>query len=111
MGEKDDSLNTTLGGFLAGSVLGLRFGTTPAVLGMGALTAVVLGTYDYAGGKLTGYKGKFEDDEFEKREAARLNRRRPIQEVHAIQDMTSDGGRGSRSIMASMCRQRNECEK
>jgi len=79
--ERDDSFNTTIGGFLAGSVLGLRFGTTPAVLGMGALTAVVLGTYDYAGGKLTGYRGKFADDEFEQREFARKNRRRPIQEV------------------------------
>ncbi|KAH8819631.1 hypothetical protein F5884DRAFT_659301 [Xylogone sp. PMI_703] len=79
--EKDDSLNTTIGGFLAGSVLGLRFGTTPAVFGMGALTAVVLGTYDFAGGKLTGYKGKFDEDEFERREYDRKNRRRPIQEI------------------------------
>lgn len=69
-------------------------GTTPAVLGMGALTAVVLGTYDYAGGKLTGYKGKFEDDEFEKREAARLNRRRPIQEV--MEEFREERGKISR---------------
>ncbi|KAH6721324.1 hypothetical protein DL95DRAFT_393824 [Leptodontidium sp. 2 PMI_412] len=79
--EKDDSLNTALGGFLAGSVLGLRFGSTPAVLGFGALTAVVLGAYDYTGGALTGYRKDPEIDEFERKQALRKNRRRPIDET------------------------------
>merc|ERR1711964_558823 len=79
--EKDDSLNTALGGFLAGSVLGLRFGSTPAVLGFGALTAVVLGAYDYTGGALTGYRKDPEMDEFDRKEALRKNRRRPIDQT------------------------------
>ncbi|KAI9052486.1 hypothetical protein LZ554_003830 [Drepanopeziza brunnea f. sp. 'monogermtubi'] len=79
--EKDDSLNTALGGFLAGSVLGLRFGTTPAVLGFGALSAVVLGAYDYTGGALTGYGKDSEMDEFERKEILRKNRRRPIDQT------------------------------
>jgi hypothetical protein len=62
--ERDDSLNTAIGGFLAGSVLGLKVGTTPAVLGFGALAAVVLGAYDYTGGALTGFKKDPEVDEF-----------------------------------------------
>ncbi|KAL2072255.1 hypothetical protein VTL71DRAFT_11598 [Oculimacula yallundae] len=79
--EKDDSLNTALGGFVAGSVLGLRFGTTPAVLGFGALTAVVMGAYDFTGGSLTGYRKDPEIDEFERKQALRKNRRRPIEQT------------------------------
>ena len=56
-------------------------GTTPAVLGMGALTAVVLGAYDYTGGALTGYKKNPEMDEFERKELLRKNRRRPIEQT------------------------------
>jgi len=79
--EKDDSLNPAIGGFLAGSVLGLRFGSVPAVLGFGALTAVVLGAYDYSGGALTGYKRDKEIDEFERKQNLRKNRRRPIEQT------------------------------
>jgi hypothetical protein len=56
-------------------------GSTPAVLGFGALTAVVLGAYDYTGGALTGYKKDMEMDEFERKEYLRKNRRRPIEET------------------------------
>lgn len=56
-------------------------GSTPAVLGFGALTAVVLGAYDYTGGALTGYKRDPEMDEFERKENLRKNRRRPIEET------------------------------
>lgn len=56
-------------------------GTTPAVLGFGALTAAVLGAYDYTGGALTGYKKDPEMDEFERKELLRKNRRRPIEET------------------------------
>jgi hypothetical protein len=48
---------------------------------MGALTAVVLGAYDYTGGALTGYKKKSEMDEFERKELLRKNRRRPIEQT------------------------------
>lgn len=53
----------------------------PAVLGMGALTAIVLGAYDYTGGALTGYKKNREMDEFERKELLRKNRRRPIEQT------------------------------
>ncbi|KIN00846.1 hypothetical protein OIDMADRAFT_18987 [Oidiodendron maius Zn] len=79
--EKDDSYNTALGGFLAGSVMGLRHGTTPAILGLGALAAVVMSAYDYTGGSLSGFKKDKDLDEFERKEALRKNRRRPIQET------------------------------
>ncbi|KAI9773335.1 MAG: hypothetical protein M1840_007550 [Geoglossum simile] len=79
--EKDDSWNPTLGGFFAGSVMGLRFRTIPAVLGYGAGLAVLLGTFNYTGGKLTGYTKDPDVDEFDRKEYLRKNRRRPIQEV------------------------------
>jgi hypothetical protein len=98
--EKDDSLNPAIGGFLAGSIMGLRGkeahetvrcwgivlicfagGTTPKVLGFGALAAVILGAYDYTGGALTGYKKDPEMDEFERKEYLRKNRRRPIEQT------------------------------
>jgi hypothetical protein len=103
-------------------------GTTPAILGFGALTAVVMGAYDYTGGALTGYKQDREVDEFERKEALRKNRRRPIeqtiselgegrgtlhlQSVHTRADSPlqesmvrvtmSDGECGSRKSMGSM---------
>lgn len=58
-------------------------GTTPAVLGFGALCAVVLGAYDYTGGRLTGYQKDPAVDEFERKELLRKNRRRPIEETIA----------------------------
>jgi hypothetical protein len=58
-------------------------GTTPAVLGFGALTAVIMGAFDYTGGALTGYERDPEVDELERKEALRKNRRRPIQETLA----------------------------
>jgi hypothetical protein len=48
---------------------------------MGALTAGVLGAYDYTGGALTGYKKNPEMDEFERKELLRKNRRRPIEQT------------------------------
>lgn len=56
-------------------------GTTPAVLGFGALTAVVMGAYDYTGGALSGYKKDKEMDEFERKEYLRKNRRIPIDQT------------------------------
>ncbi|KAE8449970.1 hypothetical protein EG329_007109 [Mollisiaceae sp. DMI_Dod_QoI] len=79
--ERDDTLNTAIGGFLAGSVLGLKSGSTPMVLGLGALTAVVLGAFDYSGGSLTGYTRNKEMDEFERKQELRKNRRRPIEQT------------------------------
>ncbi|RAL61967.1 hypothetical protein DID88_002456 [Monilinia fructigena] len=81
--EKDDTYNSAIGGFLAGSVLGLRFGTTPAVLGFGALTAVVLSAFNYTGGTLGGYKRGPNEDEFERKEHLRRNRRIPVEQTLA----------------------------
>lgn len=60
----------------------MAVGTVPAVLGFGALTAVVLGAYDYTGGALTGFKKDPEMDEFERKQILRkTNRRRPIEQT------------------------------
>jgi hypothetical protein len=56
-------------------------GTTPAVLGYGTLAAVVLGAFDFTGGTLKGFKKDPELDEFERKQALRANRRRPIEET------------------------------
>lgn len=56
-------------------------GTTPAVLGYGALAAVVLGAFDYTGGALTGYRKDPNVDEFDRKEYLRKNRRRPIEQT------------------------------
>ena len=66
-------------------------GSTPTVLGFGALTAVILGAYDYAGGALTGYKKDPEIDEFDRKEYLRKNRRRPIEET--INDLGEGRGK------------------
>lgn len=55
--------------------------TMPAFLGYGAGLAVLLGTFDYTGGVLTGYSKDPEVDEYERKEMLRRNRRRPIQET------------------------------
>ncbi|KAI9643337.1 hypothetical protein NHQ30_007956 [Ciborinia camelliae] len=79
--EKDDSFNAAIGGFLAGSVLGMKFGSTPAVLGFGAMTAVVLSAFNYTGGALSGYKRDPDVDEFERKEHLRKNRRIPLEQT------------------------------
>ncbi|TVY49210.1 NADH-ubiquinone oxidoreductase 21.3 kDa subunit [Lachnellula occidentalis] len=79
--EKDDSWNPALGGLLAGAVMGLKRGTTPSVMGFGAMTAVIMGTYDYTGAALTGYKKDKEVDEFERKQFLRKNRRVPIEQT------------------------------
>ena len=58
-------------------------GTISAILGFGALTAVVMGVYDYTGGSLRGYAKDPDVDELAQKEALRKNRRRPIQETIA----------------------------
>jgi len=78
--EKDDSLNAAIGGFLAGGIMGLRGGTAPAVFGMAALVSIGMGTFEYTQG-WTGYKKDPELDEFERKQALRANRRRPIEET------------------------------
>ncbi|KAK3941301.1 hypothetical protein QBC46DRAFT_382855 [Diplogelasinospora grovesii] len=81
--EKDDHYNHAIGGFLAGSILGMRSGRMPRILGMGAFTAVVLAAYEYTGGSLKGFGRDPEVDEYERKEALRKNRRRPLEETIA----------------------------
>jgi hypothetical protein len=61
----------------------LTDGSTSRVLGFGALTAVILGAFDYTGAALTGYARDPEIDEFERKQYLRKNRRRPIEETIA----------------------------
>jgi hypothetical protein len=113
--EKDDSWNTAIGGFLAGSVLGLRcqlavggsvrnsadmktVRTVPSVLGYGAGLAIILGTFDYTGGVLTGYERDPNVDEYDRKEQLRKNRRRPIQET--IEELGE--GRGTSFVISSL---------
>lgn len=55
----------------------------PVMLGWGAVTAVIMATYDYTAGGLKGFKKINEVDEFERKETLRRNRRRPIEETIA----------------------------
>ncbi|KAI9816933.1 MAG: hypothetical protein M1826_001705 [Phylliscum demangeonii] len=80
--ERDDTWNTTLGGLLAGAVLGLRVGTIPAVLGYGVSTSILLSVFEYTGGIYHKRVRPFlEMDEVERQEWVRKRRRRPIQEI------------------------------
>lgn len=45
------------------------------------MLAVVLGTFDYTGGALSGIGRDPDADEYERKQALRKNRRRPIQET------------------------------
>jgi hypothetical protein len=78
---------------LSGQLIGYVVRTIPAVLGYGAGLAVLLGTFDYTGGKLTGYTKDPDMDEFDRKEYLRKNRRRPIQEV--IDELGEGRGRHS----------------
>lgn len=53
----------------------------PAVLGYGALLAVVQGAFEYTGGRMNGFARDGEVDEYERTEQVRRNRRRPIDEI------------------------------
>lgn len=60
---------------------------------MGTITAVVMGVFDFTGGRLTGW-GKDEDvDQFERKENLRKNRRRSGEETIA---QLGDGRAGSK---------------
>ena len=55
--------------------------TAPAVAGYGTALAVLLGAWEYAGGKITGYSVDPTVDEVARKEYLRKNRRRPIEET------------------------------
>lgn len=64
------------------------------MLGLGALTAVLMGAYDFTGGSLRGFKKDKTLDEFERKELLRKNRRIPIEQT--ISEIGE--GRGKESI-------------
>lgn len=59
----------------------LLAGRTPAVLGMGAMTAVIMSAFEFTGGSLRGPAKDKEADDFEKKEVLRKARRIPITET------------------------------
>ncbi|KAF1352079.1 hypothetical protein BDV97DRAFT_367877 [Delphinella strobiligena] len=79
--QKDDSWNPAIGGFLAGSMLGLRFRTTPAVFGYGSGLAIILAAFNYTGGKLSGFNKDPTVDEVSRKEHMRKNRRKSAEET------------------------------
>lgn len=58
----------------------LRF---PVILGFGAMAGATVGAFAFTGGKLSGYDKDPNVDEYERKEAMRLNRRRPVEETLA----------------------------
>jgi len=80
--QEDDHYNSAIAGALGGAVLGLRAGRMPRVFGYGAAFSVIMAVADYTGGSLMGNKDR-EADEFSRKEALRMNRRRPLEETIA----------------------------
>lgn len=69
----------------------------PKVLGYGSLAAVLLGAYDFTGGRLKGWNRDPEQDEFERKQAIRQNRRRPVEET--IAEVGEGRGKGYHNRM------------
>ena len=55
----------------------------PTVLGCGAAMAIVLGVFEYTGGRFDGYYNRREEDSFEIRERMFKNRRKSLEETIA----------------------------
>ncbi|TID14435.1 Threonine-tRNA ligase [Venturia nashicola] len=81
--QKNDSWNVAVGGFLAGSMVGLTRRTMPAVLGYGSGLAITAFAFDYTRTSLSGQKNDPTVDEFERKMMMRKNRQRPIEETIA----------------------------
>lgn len=69
----------------------------PAVAGYGAGLAILLGAFNYTGGKLTGYEKDTTVDEVSRKEYLRKNRRRPMEET--VQELGE--GRGRQSLITA----------
>jgi len=79
--EKDDFINSALGGFLGGAIMGTRFRTLSAVLGYGSSLALLLGVFDYTGGSLRSIVRDISLDEVSRKEMIRGTRQRPIEDI------------------------------
>lgn len=53
----------------------------PAVLGYGASLSIILAAFTYTGGSLSGFGQDPNVDEYERKEALRANKRRPVTET------------------------------
>ena len=53
----------------------------PAVIGYGSGLAIVLAVFNYTGGAFSGFGRDLSVDEYERKEALRANKRRPIEET------------------------------
>ncbi|KAK0611487.1 hypothetical protein B0T14DRAFT_500576 [Immersiella caudata] len=80
--QKEDHYNSAIAGGLAGATLGLKTGRMPRIFGLGLGFAVVMAVADFTGGSLRGNKDR-EVDEYARKQALRMNRRRPIEETLA----------------------------
>ncbi|KAH7393974.1 hypothetical protein DE146DRAFT_660427 [Phaeosphaeria sp. MPI-PUGE-AT-0046c] len=79
--QKDDCYNEFLAGFLGGCGMGVYRRSLPFMLGAGAATATVMTAFRYTSG-LRGYEdANLDDEEVERREAAKKARRRPLSET------------------------------
>ncbi|KIW00894.1 uncharacterized protein PV09_07646 [Verruconis gallopava] len=81
--ETDDSWNAAYGGFLAGSIQGLRRLSFPAFFGYGSALASLLFIFDYTGSRWSVHSRDPDVDEVARKEMIRKNRRRPIAETIA----------------------------
>lgn len=81
--QKNDPWNSALGGFVAGSLMGMTRRRLPVVLGLGAFVSATMGLFEVTGARLRGWSERNEEDEFERKMAMRANRRRPIEETIA----------------------------
>lgn len=96
--QTNDSYNEAIGGFFSGAALGMRctslsralsileliiltVRTLPAVLGYGATVSIVMAAFNFTGGTISGLSKSPYVDEYERKEALRANKRRPIQET------------------------------
>ncbi|KAF3763864.1 hypothetical protein M406DRAFT_357256 [Cryphonectria parasitica EP155] len=80
--QKNDHYNAGIGGFLAGSLLGMRSGRMSVILGYGAATSVALSLFEYSGGSLRGKTPEIAGmDAAERRDYLRKIRRKPIEET------------------------------
>ncbi|KAI5793888.1 mitochondrial import inner membrane translocase subunit Tim17 family protein [Peziza echinospora] len=78
--ESDDYVNSAIGGFFAGAVLGVKFRTMPAVLGYASAASVIMAIYEITGGSLRGFGDK-SFDIYEWKEKFRATHRRPVEEL------------------------------
>ncbi|CAZ83087.1 unnamed protein product [Tuber melanosporum] len=84
----DDSINPTVGGAVAGALLGIRVRTMPGVVGCGIGLGVAMGIFEYTGGALgrrfSGDGGGWARDEVERKEGVRARTRRDIKETIGV---------------------------